>query len=309
MSDLVLSVDRMPIAGESIVGGGYFTANGGKGANQAVTAARIGADVTMVGCVGDDENGKRIIDCLKSEGINISSIQVDAESSTGLATIFLEPNGQNRIIINPGANLAITHEQIDKAIEHGCDALVLQLEIDSEMVIYAANRAIQAGIPVILDSAPAKEIELERMKGLFVLTPNESEAQTLTGVELSDISAVQKAAEILKERTDAKHVIIKMGNKGSYLYDGDAISHFESYIVEPVDTTAAGDSYTAALVYQYCLSGDIHKAIRFANVVGALTVTKLGAQSSLPYANEVADFISQRNIQIEKSEGSYSGRE
>ena len=298
MSDLVLAVDRMPIAGESIVGNGYFTANGGKGANQAVTAARIGADVTMVGCVGDDENGKRILDCLKSEGINISSVCTVAESSTGLATIFLEPNGQNRIIINPGANLAITCEQIDKAIERGCDALVLQLEIDSEMVIYAANRAIQAGIPVILDSAPAKEIELERMKGLFILTPNESEAQTLTGIELKDISDVQKAAGILKERTDAKYVIIKMGDKGSYLYDGSSMSHFESYKVEPVDTTAAGDSYTAALVYQYCLSGDIHKAIRFANVVGALTVTKLGAQSSLPYANEVADFISQRSIEI-----------
>ena len=298
MSDIVLAVDRMPIAGESIIGNGYFTANGGKGANQAVTAARIGADVTMVGCVGNDENGKRILGDLKNEGIDVSLIHTDTESPTGLATILLEPSGQNRIIINPGANLAITYEQIDKAIDRRCDALILQLEIDSEMVIYAANRAIKAGIPVILDSAPAKEIELERMKGLFVLTPNESEAQTLTGVELNDISAVQKAAEILKKRTDATYVIIKMGDKGSYLYNGSTISHFESYKVEPLDTTAAGDSYTAALVYQYCLSGDICKAIRFANVVGALTVTKLGAQNSLPYANDAVEFIAQRNIQI-----------
>ncbi len=295
-SDLILMTEQFPKSGETVVGRESHVANGGKGANQAVAAARLGAEVAMVGKIGDDANGHRMVNDLIKDGIDTSFIEIDSQVASGLAAIIVEKDGSNRIIIFPGANQCIGTDAVDRALEAGYDAVMLQLEIDVEMSVYAARKAIQAGIPVILDAAPAQAFELERMRGLFLVTPNETEAQALTGIQIDTDSDAKKAAEILQKRTDAKYVVIKMGSRGSLLWDGSEARKFDIIPIDVVDTTAAGDSYTAALTYEYLRTKDIVRAMQYANVVATLAVSKLGAQSSLPTKEEVARFISERNI-------------
>ena len=288
-SDLILMVDQSPAAGETVMGD-VSTANGGKGANQAVAAARLGAKVSFVGCVGADENGRRILSSFEQDGIDTAYIKTVPEP-TGLAAIVLEQSGQNRIVVCPGANSCISHETIEAAMDEDIDAVMLQLEIPLETAVFAAHKAIERGIPVVLDAAPASSIELERFEGLFIITPNETEAEILTGIALTDDASIRQAAQVLKDRTGAKYTVIKLGSRGSCVYDGNELTYYESYKVTPVDTTAAGDSYTAALTYEYCRTNEIGSAVQYANAVGALAVTKLGAQSSLPTANEVEEFV------------------
>lgn len=297
-SDLILMTDLFPKSGETVVGLESHVANGGKGANQAVAAARLGAEVAMVGRVGDDADGRRMVAELAKNGVDTSLIDKDTQTATGLAVIFVEKNADNRIIVFPGANLKIDAGSIERAFYNNYDALMLQLEIDVEMSVYAAKKAIQAGIRVILDAAPAQEFELERMRGLFIITPNETEAQALTGIEIKQNTDAKKAAQILQKRTDAKYVVIKMGERGSVLFDGHQAMHFEAVKVDAVDTTAAGDTFTAALACEYLRTKDIARAVRYANAAGALAVTKLGAQNSLPTRQELDQFIKIRDLPL-----------
>jgi ribokinase len=288
--DLVLMSEKVPVGGETVLGESYAYIPGGKGANQGVAAARLGADVTFVGRVGEDANGKELKGNLQKEGINSEFVIADPQSSTGLAAIMLEETGQNRIIVIPGANMKITKEDLQTAFEHTYDAVIVQLEIPDEIVMEACRLGKEKNIPVILDAGPAKNFPLEQLEGLEILSPNESEAFALTGLEVNSIESAEKVAKLLTERSNAKTIVLKMGAQGAYLYEDGEGEFFPAHKVNAVDTTAAGDAFTAALTVKYISSGDIKEAIRFANVVGALTVTRMGAQPSLPTVEEVEKF-------------------
>lgn len=291
--DFILQMERVPHRGETILGKDYKLAPGGKGANQAVAASRLDGQVTFVGRVGEDSNGKRLMTQLEEEDIDINYICVDTTSNTGLAVIMLEDSGDNRIVVYSGANMNIAMENVEKAFEKDYDAVLLQLEIADDIVLGTFKLAKEKGIPVVLDTAPARSIPLNEFKGIDIISPNETEATALTGIEVNSFQSARQAAKVLQSLCDPKYVVIKMGSKGAMAFDCCNFLHIPAYNVDVVDTTAAGDAFTAAMAVEYIRSGDIKQAVEFANAVGALTVTKLGAQPSLPTRREVDKFIKQ----------------
>ncbi len=295
--DLVISLDRNPEAGETVMGDTYSYIPGGKGANQAVAAARIGADVTFCGRVGNDANGSILIDNLNKNSIDTSFIKRDDTSPTGLAVIPVDKNGQNRIIVLPGANSCVLKEDVNDAFkDNQYDIVLLQLEVPLEIVYYTYNIAALKGIPVILDCGPAMEIDLSRFTGIKVISPNETEAYALTGVKIHNDETAVRAAQILYNSSKAEYVVIKLGGKGALLYDGKNHELIPAYKnINVVDTTAAGDSFTAALAVKLIETGDIKESIKYANGVGAICVSRKGAQPSLPYAHEVNEFLKSIN--------------
>lgn len=291
--DMVLKSERIPLGGETIFGESFLYIPGGKGANQGVAAARLGADVAFVGRVGRDSHGGVLKESLVKEGIFTGYIREDEESRTGLAVIMLEQTGQNRIIAFPGANMKIEKNDVFQAFENIYDAVMVQFEVPEDIVIETCSLALKKGIPVILDAGPASKFPLEELHGLELISPNETETYALTGIEIITLADAKKASQILKERSNAHIVVIKMGDKGAYIYMKDKGELIPSYKVRAVDTTAAGDAFTAALTIKYAKDRDIREAVKYANAVGALTVTKLGAQPSLPTGTEVECFIKQ----------------
>jgi len=294
--DLVMNVERVPMAGETILGHEYSYIPGGKGANQAVAAARLNGDVTFCGRVGDDPNGETLLRNLKDNGVDTSFIIKDNKSQTGLAAIPVESNGDNRIIVFSGANSCITKEDVDKALERSYDAVMLQLEIPLEIVYYAFEKASEKGIPVILDAGPAVKIDLSRLKGIHVITPNESETTALTGIQIDNTDDAVRAAKALADLTEESYVVIKMGDRGALLYKDGEYEVFPAYKVKAVDSTAAGDSFTAAMTLKMMQYGDIKRAIKYANAVGAICVSRKGAQPSLPTAEEVTEFLGSKGL-------------
>lgn len=295
--DVVLKSERVPSGGETIFGESYSYIPGGKGANQGVAAARLGAAVTFVGRVGKDSHGSELKSNLSREGISTEYVGEDEETGTGLAAIMLEKTGQNRIIVFSGANMKIDKKDLRQAFENMYDAVILQFEVSQEILEETCSLARKKGIPVILDAGPAKEFPLEKLQGLEIISPNETEAHALTGIEICTVDDARKASEILKERSNAKTVVIKLGDKGSYIYSGNEGELIPSYKVKAVDTTAAGDAFTAALAIKYIEHNNIKEAVKYANAVGALTVTKLGAQPSIPTKDEVEGFIKKNQQQ------------
>lgn len=289
--DLVLRTPRIPKSGESLIGEFYLYVPGGKGANQAVAAARLGASVTFVGRVGEDNHGVRLKEQFRKEGICIDFLKDDCENQTGLAVILLEETGDNRILVYPGANMAIDMNDVEGAFARDYDAVLLQLEVPRDVVVKACHLAREKNIPAILDAGPAQAFPLEQLAGLKILTPNETETCALTGIEVNTVEDAERAAKVLAEKSKAAFVVIKMGSKGAILYDNGHVEHFPAYRVRAVDTTAAGDAFTAAMAIHYVQHGDIREAIRYANAVGALTVTRMGAQPSLPISEEVELFL------------------
>jgi len=294
--DLVLRTPRVPLAGESFVGRDYSNIPGGKGANQAVAAALLGAKVDFAGKTGTDSNGVKLKEQLEKFGIGTEHFIMDEHSQTGLAAILLEDNGQNRIIVFLGANMQIRREDVQKALEKDYDAVIVQFEIPKEIVIDTCRTARKKNIPVIVDAGPAQDFPLEEIRGIDILSPNETETLAMCGIEPDSIKKASEAAKILKQRSDARYIVIKMGKKGAMLYSDEVTGLFPAPEVEAVDTTAAGDAFTAAMTVEYIKNGDIARAIRFANIVGAITVTRLGAQPSLPSLAEVEEFAKRRNI-------------
>jgi len=294
--DLVLKTTRIPLAGESLLGTDYQYFSGGKGANQAVAASRLGASVSFAGKIGKDFNGIKLKEKLTVEGINIDLLIEEKNSPTGLAVIILEENGQNRILVYPGANMDIFIEDIKKTFQKYYDAVMLQLEIPRLVVIEACKIAKRKNIPIVLDAGPAIKFPLEKIKGVEIITPNETEVLSLTGINIKNMNDAKIAAKIIAQKTKAKNVVIKMGKKGAFLYRDRRTKLFPSFKVKVVDTTAAGDAFTSAMTVSYLRYGDIERAIHFGNIVGALSVTKLGAQASLPNLYEVQKFIEERNI-------------
>lgn len=285
--DLILNMEQVPDVGENLLGTTYSYANGGKGANQATALARLGAKVKMIGKVAEDENGKTLLDNLHNEGIDTSCIATNG-TSTGLAVIILDGEGKNRIVVYEGANAEIKSDDAVKSIEStSLDLLLVQFETNEEVVISSVNSAIKKGIATVIDCGPAKAFSLEKMQGATIVSPNESETKALTGIYPDSEENILMASKILMERSKAKFIVLKLGANGCSVWDGKSLTLLPAYKSNVIDTTAAGDCFTAAMALEYLNSGDILKACDTGNKAGSIAVSRMGAQASMPTYNEL----------------------
>ncbi|MBQ1196648.1 MAG: ribokinase [Clostridia bacterium] len=298
--DFVMSVSKIPQGGETqLESGTYQFVPGGKGANSAVAVRRLGGDSVFCCRLGKDANGSIMHNIYKKEGLDTRFIVVDPDAVTGLGAIMVEPNGQNRIILFPGANVRLTKEDIDASFICRPDALLMQLEITQDAVMHAAWTANEKNIPIILDAGPAnRDFPLADLPPLEIFSPNETETEIFTGINPTNPDNCLRAAMALQKLVSAKYYVIKLGGRGCYIYDGKYYHCLPAYGVNAVDTTAAGDAFTAALTLEYLRSGDIVRAGRYANVVGALAVSKKGALPSLPTDAMVNKFIAEKAIRL-----------
>ena len=284
--DLILNMKKVPEVGENVLGTDYGYANGGKGANQATALAKLGARVKMIGKVADDANGAKLLENLENNNIDISGVATDG-SQTGLAAIILDGEGRNRIVVYEGANAEIESDRAVTDIGTDIDLLLLQFETNEDVVINCVNHAVKNGITTVIDCGPAKNFNLEKMQGATILSPNESETKALTGVYPDTEENILKASKILEERSKAKYIVLKLGERGSALWDGKEIKSFPAYKSNVVDTTAAGDCFTASLALEYIRNGDIEKACDLGNKAGSIAVSRMGAQNSMPTVDEI----------------------
>ncbi len=287
--DFIMTMDRLPESGENLVGNTYSYANGGKGANQATALAKLGAKVKMIGKVADDANGKALIENLNNNSIDTSCVAVNGDI-TGLAVIMLDSQGKNRIVVYEGANAQIEPDEASDSIDNDTDLLLVQFETNEAAVVSSVNKAVSLGITTVVDCGPAKNFALEKMQGVTIITPNESETKALTGIFPSDESSIISASELLMERSKAKYVVLKLGSRGCSVWDGENIRIMPTYPGKVVDTTAAGDCFTAAMALEYVRSGDIYKACDMGNKAGTVAVSRMGADASMPSYDELMNF-------------------
>lgn len=292
--DLVVRAPRLPQPGETLHGDSLDLVSGGKGANQAVAAARLGARTALVGRVGDDAFGVRLRDALSAAGVDIAPVEVTPQTTSGVALITVDAAGQNAIIVIGGANSWLTPDDVERqrARIAAADALLLQLEVPLPTVTRAARVARAAGVWTVLDPAPAPSCALpDELYEVDCFTPNQTEAETLTGRPVRSVAEAVQAAAILAER-GARTVVIKLGELGAVWRDeGGRTGHVPAPSVNVVDTTAAGDAFTAALAYGVAAGVGLEEAVRWGCAAGALAVTKAGAQPALPTAAEVRDLL------------------
>ncbi len=284
--DFILNAERIPEAHENVLGSDYGYACGGKGANQATALARLGAKVKMIGKVADDDNGKKLIENLKNNGIDSSAVALNG-AQTGLAAILIDSEGRNRIIVYEGANAQIDPKEASTAITSELDLLLVQFETNEEVVIDCVNKAIINNLTTVVDCGPAKNFCLEKMQGITILSPNESETKALTGIYPDNESNILNASKILKERSNAKFIVLKLGERGCSVWNGKELKLLPAYESKVKDTTAAGDCFTAAMALEFVKSGDILKACDTGNKAGAIAVGRMGAQSSMPTLEEI----------------------
>jgi len=298
--DLVLKTERVPEAGETLISGGsYEFCPGGKGANAAIAAHNMGADVMFCSRLGNDLHGTRMKKLYQDQGMDTRYVKLDKNRSTGLAGILVESDGQNRIIVYSGANMGITDDDVEEAFMSYPDAVLLQFEISDYIVQKTVKMANEKGIPVFVDAGPArKDYPLFNLGKLEVFSPNETETAIFTGIKPSGLNDYIKAGVSLSSKVQAKYYVLKLGSRGAYVYDGKYSEILPAYDVEVVDTTAAGDAFTAALTVEYIKTKDIVRAAKVANAAGALAITKQGAYTSLPTQEEVYRFINEKNINI-----------
>jgi len=293
-TDMVVKAERIPVPGETVTGGQFVMAAGGKGANQAVAAARLGAEVTFVAKLGQDMFGDQAIENYKREGIVTDLILRDPQHHTGVALIMVDQQGENLIAVASGANHALTPKDVEQAAERirAADVLMLQLETPMETVQFAAQLAADAAVPVILDPAPAAPLEDSLLARVTYLTPNESEAEGLTGIQVRDEASARAAADELLGR-GVRHVIVTLGSKGALMAGPDGASFIPSHAVDARDTTAAGDAFNGSLASALAKGMYLQEAVRQASLAGALSVTRMGAQPSLPTEEELRRFAEE----------------
>lgn len=287
-TDMVVKSERLPTPGETILGGQFFMFQGGKGANQAVAAARLGGDVSFISKVGDDIFGKEASTNLKNEGINISSLLIDQIQPSGVALITVDSRGENSIVVASGANAALTPDDIKhirSKIEEA-DIILLQLEIPIPTIEYIVGLVSELNKTVILNPAPAIHLSDELLSKIDIITPNENEAELLTCIKVNGLESARKAASVFQLK-GIKTVIITLGSAGAFIQDQEFSEIIPTIKVAVTDTTAAGDTFSGALAVAISEGKAIKEAIGFANKAASISVTRMGAQASIPYRKEI----------------------
>lgn len=287
-TDMVIKSSRLPVPGETVIGGTFMMNPGGKGANQAVAAARMGGNVTFISKTGNDLFGRQSVELYKKEGIKTNYIFSDPDNPSGVALITVDARGENCIVVAPGANAALSPDDISKArTEIESSALVLmQLEIPLKTVEYAAEIACNKGIKVILNPAPAQPLSKDLLKCLHIITPNRTEAEMLSGVKVTDWASAKVAADLISEK-GAGIVVLTLGSLGALVKDGIQYHEIDAVPMEAVDTTAAGDTFCGALSVGLSEGMHIVDAVKLACKASAIAVTRMGAQASIPYRSEI----------------------
>ncbi len=289
---MVVQVPHLPRPGETVLGGPFLMAAGGKGANQAVAASRLGAQVHLVARVGNDLFGRQALDGYRAEGIVADHVYTDDAAASGTCLIMVDAQGQNCLAAAPGANAYLTPADVQKAETTiaASNILLLQLENPIEAVAAAAEIATRHHVPVILNPAPARPVPAALMRRVSVLTPNETEASALAGTPSLDDAGLEEAAEILL-RQGPGAVVITLGARGVLIATPQTRTRVPAYRVKAIDATAAGDAFNGALAVALARGDGLSEAVQFASAVAALSVTRLGAQPSLPRADEVDNFL------------------
>ncbi|WP_221565783.1 ribokinase [Alkalihalobacillus sp. TS-13] len=292
--DLIVSVERAPDAGETILGNGFYSQPGGKGANQAVAVSRAGGDVKMIGKLGNDHFGDEVVETLSKENIDISFIERISDQPTGVGLIVVDKTGENKIVVVPGANKEFQVKDIKKVenVLKGADMILQQFEMDIDMTLAVIDFAYHHGKTVLVNPAPARSIPDEVYKKINYLTPNESEASMLTGIAINDVDDAILAGQLLYNK-GVQCVIITLSNKGSVIVDPEGARHIESYPVQAIDSVAAGDAFNGYFASGIIKGLNVDEAVIEANAAGALTVTKPGAIPAIPYYKDVQN-ISQK---------------
>ncbi len=287
-TDMVIKADHLPLPGETILGGKFFMNPGGKGANQAVAAARLGGNVTFIAKTGNDIFGKQSVQLLEEEGINTSLIIADPLNPSGVAMITVDKNGENCIVVASGSNAELTPINLYNAKEkiEAAFIVLMQLEIPVATVEHVITVAAAANVKVVLNPAPVCALSDDLLQYVSIITPNETEAQMLTGILITDDESVKKAAQILHEK-GIETVIITLGPRGAMVLNKEDCVIIQAPKVVAVDTTAAGDVFNGALVVSLSEGNDILTATAFACKAAAISVTRMGAQASAPYKNEM----------------------
>jgi len=295
--DLVVEVPTIPQPGETVLGTNFATFPGGKGANQAVAAARLGADVSLIGRVGQDAFGDQLLTSARADGINVSHVERDDTAATGVAMITVDERGQNSIAVASGANFRLTADHVLEAWGdlEDIDILVMPLETPLETILMAVELAHQSGVTAVLNPAPAQSLPEQILTKIDVLVPNEPETAQLTNMSINTADERREAANKLLA-LGVGNVVLTLGSQGTLVLDGKTkqFTDVPANQVEVVDTTAAGDAFVAALAVGLGEGKPLTEAAKFANVVGGLAVTKLGAQSSMPLRDEVELFLSEQ---------------
>lgn len=293
-NDLVVNVGRAPSAGETVFGQSFMVNPGGKGANQAVAVARIGGSVSFVTKVGDDLFGKQMKQHFLDEGIDLSHVLTDSNAPTGTALITVEDSGENRIIVVSGANASLRVSDIDDAVGliDECDIVLVQLEIPLPTVEHVAELAASRGKRLILNPAPACALSDKLLGCVSLITPNETEAEILTGIKVTDESSASRAVDFFLGK-GVQQVVITLGSSGAFVGTRDVRTLVPAYKVNAVDTTAAGDVFNGALAVSLSEGRSLLEAVRFATAASAIAVTRRGAQSSVPVRSEVDDLLSK----------------
>ena len=290
--DLVVVASRHPQVGETILGRSFNTYPGGKGANQAIAAARLGASVQMIGCVGEDTFGQALQENLSKNGVGCTLLKITKNSKSGIALITVDQTGKNSIIVVPGANHNLLPDDLE-ALEKDIAAagmVILQMEIPLDTVWKSIRMARMHDVPVLLNPAPANSIPDEYLGGLDYLVANESELNSITGLPTHTLPLIIKAVKVLKTK-GVKRVILTRGEHGCYYMDRETEYKISSYKVNPIDTTAAGDAFIGGFAHSLVLGENVQDALRTGVAAGALAVTKAGAQTSLPTRQEFECFL------------------
>lgn len=287
-TDMVIKATKLPKAGETVMGESFLMNPGGKGANQAVSAAKLGGDVRFVAKVGNDIFGKQAIKQFDRENVDTSFVSIDKDLPSGVALINVDQNGENCIVVAPGANNRLSINDVEKALQNiSSPAIVLlQLEIPMNTVEYAVEHCSKKGLEIILNPAPAQHLADNLLKHLNIITPNETEAELLTGISINDLDSAKKAAKKIFEM-GVPNVVITLGHKGALIYSGKQSKLIPAPRVTAKDTTAAGDCFNGSLAVALSENKSLEEAVSFACKTASISVTKMGAQSSLPSRKEV----------------------
>ena len=286
--DMVVKTHHIPVPGETVLSGSFFMNPGGKGANQAVTVARLGGDISFISKVGNDVFGRQSAQLFDEEGINTFYLLSDEELPSGVALITVDDAGENSIVVASGANANLFPGDLSEALDTIASAniVMMQLEIPMETVLFVAQYAAEKGVRVILDPAPANVLSPELLSHIDIVTPNQTEAEMLSGIKVTNVETAKKAARII-HKNGAKNVVVTMGTLGAVICQGNRAEVVPAQKVQALDSTAAGDVFNGALAVALSEGKSLSESVAFACKVAAVSVTRMGAQSSIPYRNEM----------------------